>query len=93
MATNSARGNPIGASEGLAENTSEPSLPAETIPAETKRDVMNAQPQSDTSAKHVPGPDGDVPAEDLPPKRSVKMEQELGTDRDHIQKAAELGSK
>ncbi|UNI17686.1 Valine--tRNA ligase [Purpureocillium takamizusanense] len=92
MATNSARGNPIGASEGLAENTSKPSLPADTIPTETKRDVVNA-PRSSTSATHVPGPDGDVPTEDLPPKRSVRMEQQLGTDRDQIQKAAELGSK
>ncbi|KAM4054837.1 tRNA synthetases class I (I, l, M and v) domain-containing protein [Hirsutella rhossiliensis] len=87
MATNSGRGNPIGASEGLAENTGTPP----SIPAAAKQELANAT-QTGTAGAHASGTDaGTAPAAGGPPK--VKTEKELEKERKKAEKAAKLEAK
>ncbi|KJZ73598.1 Valine--tRNA ligase [Hirsutella minnesotensis 3608] len=87
MATNSARGNPIGASEGLAESTNTPP----PMPADAKQDLASAA-RSGASGLHASGTDaGAAPAAAGPPK--VKTEKELEKERKKAEKAAKLEAK
>ncbi|KAF7546042.1 hypothetical protein G7046_g9425 [Stylonectria norvegica] len=87
MATNSGRGNPIGASEGLEQATSTP--PA--VSADLKKDIANAT-QSSAAGLHASGADAaTAPAAEGPPK--VKTEKELEKDRKKAEKQARFEAK
>lgn len=87
MATNSGRGNPIAATEGIQETSTAPPK----VSGEVKQEIANST-QSAAPGEHSSGQDaGVVPPAEGPAK--VKSEKELEKERKKAEKAAKLEAK
>ncbi|KAH7329300.1 tRNA synthetases class I-domain-containing protein [Stachybotrys elegans] len=87
MATNSGRGNPIGATEGAENTTGAPPL----VPGETKNEILGAAQTGATGVHATGGDAGTAPAAAGPPK--IKTEKELEKERKKAEKAAKFEAK
>ncbi|KAI1468906.1 tRNA synthetases class I-domain-containing protein [Daldinia caldariorum] len=90
MATNSARGNPINATEGPSKVGEGPPPP---VAADTKGAVKEAAGQSDGAGVHASGQDAGAASTQGKPEPKIKTEKELEKERKKAEKAAKFEQK